>query len=209
MKLTGRWSLQKSKEKQLILWAPLTPKLPGMKQLVKLIFECILFVERMLRIEAIKKLYRYYKLKKQLKNCGQGVDFQFPIVIKNAEFVEIGNGVVINSFVHVWGGGGLKIGNRVLIGSHTALVTETHDYIAKNMYHSLIKAPILIEDEVWLGAHVIVFPGVTIGRGAVIGAGSVVNKNVSPGEIVAGVPARTIKYRNFVSDTSFQATQES
>jgi acetyltransferase-like isoleucine patch superfamily enzyme len=53
--------------------------------------------------------------------------------------------------------------------------------------------PIHVEDDAWIGAGAIVFPGVTIGRGAIVGAGAVVTKDVPPHAIVAGVPARLIR----------------
>jgi maltose O-acetyltransferase len=54
-------------------------------------------------------------------------------------------------------------------------------------------APIIVEDNVWIGARSIVMPGVTIGRDSCVGAGSVVTKNVEPRVLVAGVPARPIR----------------
>jgi acetyltransferase-like isoleucine patch superfamily enzyme len=54
-------------------------------------------------------------------------------------------------------------------------------------------APIVIEDNVWLGANVVVMPGVTIGKHSVVAAGSVVTKDVPPDTIVAGVPAKVVK----------------
>lgn len=164
-----------------------------MKLLVKAIFEIIFFIERITRFNDIKKFYNYYKIKRELESCGQGVDFQLPIVIKAPHRVRIGNEVSIASFVHMWGGGGIKIGNNVLIGSHSAIVTETHDYLSQDVYHSNIVKPIIIEDNVWIGTHSIIFPGVTIGKGAVIGAGSVVTKSVNAGDIIAGVPGKVIK----------------
>jgi acetyltransferase-like isoleucine patch superfamily enzyme len=58
------------------------------------------------------------------------------------------------------------------------------------------KASIAIEDDVWIGANAVILPGVTIGRGAVIGAGSVVTKDVAPYTICAGNPARVMRARS-------------
>ena len=57
----------------------------------------------------------------------------------------------------------------------------------------MVSLPIVIEPDVWLGAGVVVLPGVTIGRGAVVGANSVVSQDVPPLHVVAGQPARTIR----------------
>lgn len=59
-----------------------------------------------------------------------------------------------------------------------------------------IKKPIIIEDNVWIGARASIIPGVKIGEGAIIGLGAVVTKDVPPCAVVAGNPAKIIKYRN-------------
>jgi len=56
-----------------------------------------------------------------------------------------------------------------------------------------IKGKIILEDDCWLGAGVIIMPNITVGKGAIVGSGAVVTKNVNPNTIVAGVPAKKIK----------------
>ena len=67
-------------------------------------------------------------------------------------------------------------------------------------YQGYIGDPICIEDEVWIGTHVIVLPGVTIGKGAIIAAGSVVNKNVPAYEIWGGSPARFLQKASLTTE---------
>lgn len=131
----------------------------------------------------------------QLKSCGTNCSLYMPVYISGAENVEIGNNVSIAPYVHMWGEGGIKIGNRVMIASHTALTSLTHDYHQSELYSTLIKGTITIEDDVWIGAHTVILPNILIGKGAVVGAGSVVTKNVKPYSIVFGIPAKHYKFR--------------
>jgi maltose O-acetyltransferase len=82
-----------------------------------------------------------------------------------------------------------------MIGSHTAISTVTHDFEAAIMYGTIVTGPIEIDDDVWIGTHAVVLPNVRIGKGAVVGAGSVVTRTVPSNAIVLGVPARVVKYR--------------
>lgn len=88
----------------------------------------------------------------------------------------------------------LIIGNRVAIGPNVILLLSSDpNYSNIRPYVKTQKGRILIEDDAWLGAGSIIMPDITIGRGAVVGAGSVVTKNVDAFHVVAGVPAKTIK----------------
>lgn len=147
------------------------------------------------RVAVIIENARRQRLLDSLKACGDNISVWMPLCIGGAEQVEIGSNVGIAPFVQMWGGGGIKIGNHVMIGSHSAITSETHDYTAENMFKTHLQKRIVIEDDVWIGSHSIIMPGVTIHRGAVIGAGAVVTKDVEPNAIVAGVPARVMKYR--------------
>ena len=84
----------------------------------------------------------------------------------------------------------ISIGNNVQIGNNVVIVDHNHDY-AKRM--DFVKGFVVIEDHVWIGANTCILPDVIIGHGSVIAAGSVVTKNVPPGVIAAGVPAKIIK----------------
>ncbi len=135
------------------------------------------------------------RIKYTLGSCGRQVSFQMPVVFAQPDCIEVGDNVSFGGFVHIWGAGGVRIGNRVMIGSHTAISSVTHDYTQEIMITTIVKKPVIIGDDAWLGTHVLIMPGVTIGKGAVIGAGSVVTKDVSSRAIVAGVPAQLLKFR--------------
>lgn len=146
-------------------------------------------------------IYRYKQYKNnllltQFKQCGKRVLLRQPVVMESIENISLGDDVSIAQFVHCWGQGGITIGNRVMIGSHSAISSATHDYEAENMYNSLVLAPVQIGDDVWIGAHSMIMPGVRIGNGAVIGAGSIVTKDVPDRAIVLGTPAQLFKMRN-------------
>lgn len=119
--------------------------------------------------------------------------------------IEFGNDIIINDNVHIAARYSVKIGNNVLIASNVFITDHQHgDY--KTKYSSplispnnrpLSGAPIIIEDDVWIGETVSVLPGVTIGKGCVIGTQSVVNKSIPSYSIAVGAPAVVIKRYNF------------
>jgi acetyltransferase-like isoleucine patch superfamily enzyme len=91
----------------------------------------------------------------------------------------------------------VRVGNMVLIAPGCFITDHNHRRVAGQYIanQGCDVAPVVLEDDVWLGAGVVVLPGVTIGAGAVVAAGAVVNRSVEPMAIVAGVPARPIGSR--------------
>jgi len=112
--------------------------------------------------------------------------------------VEIGHGSEINNFTRIDGWGGVFIGDDVLIGPNVQILSYQHAYRRADRTikrQGIVKKPIHIEDDVWIGASSVILAGVRVGRGAVIGAGSVVTKDVAPYSVVVGSPARKIGQR--------------
>ena len=111
--------------------------------------------------------------------------------------IEIGNnsGLGINCKVR----GPLQIGNNVMMGPDVIIFTSNHETsrtdIPMRGQGSTLPQKVTIEDDVWIGARVIILPGVTIGKGAILAAGAVVSKDVPDYAIVGGVPAKVLKYR--------------
>jgi maltose O-acetyltransferase len=86
------------------------------------------------------------------------------------------------------------IGDRVSIAPRVTLVTSSHPNHSRiRGFAPVSQGPIVIEEDAWLGAGCVVLPGVRIGRGAVVGANSVVLSDVPPLHVVAGLPARTVR----------------
>ncbi len=108
--------------------------------------------------------------------------------------IAIGDHTVINAGCHLDGRGGLSIGDNVSISAGTWILTDEHD--VNDPRFPEILAAVTIEDYVFVGSKAMILPGVTLGRGAVIGAGAVVTRDVGPFQIVAGCPARAIGRRH-------------
>lgn len=124
-----------------------------------------------------------------------------------AVVIHFGENVQINDYVHIGAMRNVTIGNSVLMASHVYISDNSHgSYKGTDVDSSPDTPPaqrnyaisdVVIEDNVWLGEHVVVLPGVTIGRGSVIGANSVVSKNIPPYVIAVGQPATPIKKFDF------------
>jgi len=112
--------------------------------------------------------------------------------------IEMGSWVAIDDEVNLYSADKITIGTKVAISREAFICTASHDIAKPN--RPLITAPITICDGVWIGAHAIILPGVTIGEAAVVAAGAVVTKDVEPWSVVAGNPARFIKKRVLKDD---------
>lgn len=119
------------------------------------------------------------------------------VISKFSDPITIGKGCVINEHTYFNATAPITIGHYCGIGFHTKLITANHviEYPA-DQFRPIDPAkckPIVIEDHVWIGAASIIYPGVTIGKGAIVAAGSVVIKDVAPHTIVSGSPAKQLK----------------
>lgn len=98
----------------------------------------------------------------------------------------------------IYGLGSVTIGSYVAVASYSTIVASNHNFADRDkpiMLQGSTGQGISIEDDVWIGTHGVILDGVTVGKGSVIAAGSVVTKNVAPYSVVAGVPARLIRNR--------------
>jgi maltose O-acetyltransferase len=108
--------------------------------------------------------------------------------------ISIGKDTIIGEGAVLDGRGILSIGDHVDIASEVMIYTSQHDI--QDAQFRAITAAVTIEDYVFIGPRAILLPGVRIGKGAVVGAGAVVTKDVEPCEVVGGIPAKKIRSRN-------------
>ncbi len=117
------------------------------------------------------------------------VNIKFPWRLRIGENSWVGEGAWIDNLADI------SIGDNVCLSQDTYLMTGNHDY--KSVAFTLITNPIQIHDGAWVGARATVCPGVTVGRNAVLSAGSVMTRNADPEGIYAGNPAQRVRNRTF------------
>lgn len=143
------------------------------------------------------KRIRRFICKGIFEKTGKNINIEHGTFFGAGIGIEIGDnsGLGVNSRVS----GPLKIGNDVMIGPDVMIFTQNHRNDRLDIPMRLQtdpKKPVVIEDDVWIAARVIILPGVTVHKGAIVGAGAVVTKDVPEYAVVGGNPARVIKYRN-------------
>lgn len=130
-----------------------------------------------------------------LEKCGKGVNIEkganFPSSMELGDYSGIGIRAQIN--------GKVIVGKNVMMGPDVCIYVRNHAFdrtdIPMNLQGFAPEKPVVIEDDVWIGARVIILPGVHIGTGAVLGAGAVVTKDVPDYAVVGGNPACILKMR--------------
>lgn len=141
---------------------------------------------------------RTWACKRLFEHCGKHVN-----VHRRAKF-GLGNKIRVGDYsnlgvnVYINGRGGVTIGSHVLMGPDVIIYSGTHtfEYIdVPIQWQPMEYKSVCIEDGVWIGARTIVLPGVTIGKGSIIGANSTVTTDVPPNVVAAGSPARVVKPR--------------
>lgn len=139
---------------------------------------------------------RYWACRPLFAFCGQNVNVERGVIFP-AKTVSIGSnsGIGVNSSV----GAGTIIGSNVMMGPEVLIYTQNHSTYRLDI--PMLEqgfsdwAPVTIGDDVWIGARVIILPGVTIGSGSVLGAGAVIPRDIPPYAVAVGNPARVVRYR--------------
>jgi len=131
-----------------------------------------------------------------IKECGNNI-----FIGRGAKFgynITLGSGSAIGPYALLRSSGGISFGRRVRMGPDVIILTEDHKHDDANKpigVEGNYTAPVIIEDDVWIGTRVIILPGVNIGKSSIIGAGSVVAKDVPAYSIAVGNPAKVVRNR--------------
>lgn len=141
---------------------------------------------------------RYALLRAMAKSIGDNVSVFSDVYLMNPENMEIGNNVSIQPMAYIEALGGVSIGNDVSIAEGASIFSVNHGYSDLNTPikdQEMVTLPIVIEDDVWIGAKATILGGVTLASGTIVAAGAVVHDSTEKNATVAGVPAKTIKIR--------------
>lgn len=137
-------------------------------------------------------------LGRRLGKLGASTRIGYGFRVTSPEHVHIGNRCDFNEGVFITGGGGVTIGDYVGLGPGVKIWSVNHRYEDPDtpwILQGHEKLPVVIEEDVWLGANCFVMPGTTIGRGSILSAGTVLMKSVPAFAIVAGNPGRIVGWR--------------
>jgi acetyltransferase-like isoleucine patch superfamily enzyme len=131
------------------------------------------------------------------RRVGEGCFFLDMIVWLNGDRIELGDGVGFNFGCYVNGYGGLVVGDRAIFGPYTMIHTANHEMAPDRaiVEQGWEGRPTEVGADCWVGMGVCILPGVRIGEGVVVGAGSVVTTDLEPWSVAVGNPARAIRSR--------------
>ncbi len=141
-------------------------------------------------------ILRYIFVKSVNKNIGDNLYIARFVILKNIGSLSIGDNVSFHEYCYIDSLGGLDIGDNVSIAHSTSILTFEHGYEDTTQpikYNSLIKKPVLIGDDVWIGCSVKILSGSTIENRVIVGAGSLVKGHLDSNKIYVGSPAKAKK----------------
>lgn len=160
----------------------------------------------------ITRWYRRHTLIQQLESLaalGPGVSIRGPAMIANSRDTYFAEDVSINPGFLAKGEGRLTVGAHVHMGEQVTVITDNHNFEQPEClpYDPIrVVGDVTIGDCVWIGDRVIILPGVNVGEGAILAAGSIVTRDVPPMAIVGGNPAKVIRNRD---ESHYQSLRES
>lgn len=148
----------------------------------------------------IKQNVEFFSFKNISIDDKVSIDRYCRIYSAKNSFIKIGKNVAMNKniLINARGGGEIKIGDNCLLASNVVIRSNNHKFDSVDIPikdQGVSSGKIVISDDVWIGSNAVILPNVTIGKGVIIGAGSVVTKDIKDYEVVGGIPAKTIKNR--------------
>lgn len=133
----------------------------------------------------------YESLVRQLfSHIGDGSRVLSPMTVVHGDKVHIGNNVIVMPNSLMMASGTVTIEDNVLVAAYVKLISNNHDPYDRAV---LTCKPVVLKKNCWIGAGAVILPGVTVGENSIVGAGSVVTKDVPANTVVAGNPAKFIK----------------
>jgi len=159
------------------------------------------FLRVLLKLDKMKDAALKSKIKRDLNYCGSNIILSHNVHLLNPENISIGDNTSISSYTTIYGRFNVTIGRNCWISSNVGISSYNHilntDDRHRDMHEDFkYSKPVLIGNNVLISMNVSIVPGVKIGDNSVIGAGSVVVKDVPENELWAGVPAKFIKKIN-------------
>ena len=137
---------------------------------------------------------RWKYLSEWLGSIGKGTWVASSFNCDYGKNIFLGSNITMNFNVTILDIRKVTIGDNTMIGPGTLITSVGHPLSPKGRRgHQAFAKPVNIENDVWIGGNVVILPGITIGKGSVIGAGSVVTKDIPPFSVAVGSPARVIK----------------
>ena len=153
-------------------------------------------VEKFNNLPADANKERHDLCKEMFGQCGDHTWIVPPFKITTGVYTSIGDGCYFNMGATLIDDWKITIGNHVMFGPNVTVCTTGHAISPKHRGDGMYSFPITIKDGAWLGANVVVMPGVTIGENSVIGAGSVVTKDIPDNVVAFGVPCKVYRQIN-------------
>jgi maltose O-acetyltransferase len=146
---------------------------------------------------SFSKIIRGLACKLIFQKCGKNINVEKGANFGKGSYVTIGDnsGIGVNASLP----SKISIGKDVMMGPDVLILSQLHNFddLTIPMIEQGVSEfkKVIIEDDVWIGARVVIMPGIKIGKGSIVGVGAVVTENVPPYSIVGGIPAKVIKYR--------------
>jgi maltose O-acetyltransferase len=164
-----------------------------------ILFVIIKYVPNLpIRSSNVGQSFRRFVARGFLEHCGEGANIEYGASFHGrGRGVRLGRKSGIGVRAHI--GPYVSIGDFVMMGPEVVILTRNHKFsdtaipICEQGYEEY--RPVIVEDDVWIGQRVIILPGVRIGRGTIVGAGSVVAKDIPEWSVAVGNPCRIIKKR--------------